>query len=415
MKENCDVLVAGAGPAGSRTARDLARQGFEVTLVEDHKQPGRPCHCSGLVTPRTLAVADAGPGLILNSIRGATVYSPDGNALQLTGNSERAVVVDRVELDRRLAGQAVRAGARLRTGSRFVEFRTDGSTSAKGGWVQVLLEEDSGPVQISARLLVGADGAQSRVARQLRGGSQPAGLVRAFGGDAHYSGNDLLDHVQIFFDQRAAPGWFGWTIPLSSGLARVGTGTTNGVRPLQSMSMLRRSFPQHFEGSTFLARRAGCIPLWEPAPMVSDRVMLVGDAARQVKPASGGGILTALLSAELAATEGAGALREGNFSKERLSRYSKMWERHVGSELKRQHDMRRALNRLDQWKLQDVLKALSTGRLKSSLETSGDIDFPSGLLWSLAMHHPSLLLRLAVMPRFPSAWLTPRSRRLLYR
>lgn len=403
------MVVVGAGPAGSRVARNLARRGVDVILVEEHKTVGEPCHCSGLVTPRTLAVAETADDLVLNSIRGATFHSKQGAVLRLTSPAEAALVIDRSRFDQVLAAQAVKEAAELRAGCKFVEFKIEGAAHNRSGSVRVTLDERGNRVTVSAKLLVGADGAASRVARQLRSGKRPDHLVRAMGGEAEYAGNHLQDHVQVFLDDRAAPGWFGWTIPLETGRARLGTGTTNGVKPHQSMTMLRESFPEYFAGTRLLFRRAGFIPVWRPVPMVEDRVMLVGDAARQVKPASGGGILTALLSADLAADEAARALGDADLSSSRLAQYSRRWDRSVGRELRRQHDMRRALTRLDESKIEALLTTLAGPKGRGALEALGDIDFPSRLVWRLLAQHPSLLFGAAVFPKFPLAWLRPRT------
>src|SRR5579862_5755788 len=111
-----DVVVSGAGPAGSKTAVELARLGARVLLLEEHAQVGTPNHCSGLVTPRTLTEAGIGPWVVQNRISGAVVYSTGGSRVRLGGGKIRALTINREALDVWLAQEAASAGAELALG-----------------------------------------------------------------------------------------------------------------------------------------------------------------------------------------------------------------------------------------------------------------------------------------------------------
>jgi flavin-dependent dehydrogenase len=139
--------------------------------------------------------------------------------------------------------------------------------------------------------------------------------------------------------------------------------------------------------------------------MVADRVMLVGDSARQVKPTSGGGIHAALHAAGMAASHGAQAFRGSSLSARTLSSYERDWHRTMGRELRRQHDLRRMFTRLDGQRLRDLLDFLDRDSLRTEVASGADIDFPSKGLRRLALRYPLLLARLATWPRFPAAWI----------
>jgi len=401
-----DVLVVGAGPAGSRAARDLALAGLDVGVLEEHREVGRPCHCSGLVSSRTLDLAQVDHDLVINEIRGVVIHSADRAAVRVGGDRVHGYVIDRVELDRRLAGQATRAGAELIMPARVGRFRLVGGlgTSASSGHVAVSATYDRVEVELRARLLVGADGAISKVAQQIRG-SRPVGFVAGLGAHADYAANPYADHVEVFLDEHAAPGWFGWTIPLGDGTARIGTGSANGVKPHESLERLRAGFPSTFGTARIRSRSGGTIALWEPTAMVADRVMLVGDAARQVKPTSGGGIHAALHAAGLAARHAAEAFHGPSLSARALSSYEHDWHRTMGRELRRQHDLRRVFTRLDGPRLRHLLDLLDRETLRTDVASDADIDFPSRGLRRLALRNPLLAARLATWPRFPAAWL----------
>ncbi len=406
MNQRYDAVVVGAGPAGSRVARDLAVAGFDVALLEEHREVGLPGHCSGLVTPRTLEIAEVGDEIVLNAIRGAVLHVPSGRRYRLGGGRTRACVIDRVALDRHLADQATRAGAQLVFGTTFLRFRLEGhpGPGRGAGEVVVTVRREGVESEIRARLLVGADGARSEVARQIRG-SRLQRTVAGLGGVARYDANPHADHVEVFLDDYAAPGWFGWTIPIGNGLARVGTGCASGVTPRESFDRLRGRFPDTFGRAEMQSFSAGPIAIWEPGPMVADRVMLVGDAARQVKPTSGGGVYAALRAAGLAATTAVDGFHSSDFSARALRSYPDRWYAGLGREIQRGYDMRRVFLKLRGARLDLLLEALDRQPLHDDVDAVGDIDFPSQVVWAVLRRNPELALRLWTLPRFPRAWL----------
>ena len=401
-----DVVITGAGPAGARMARDLARLGFDVVVLEEHSAIGTPCHCSGLVTPRTLELADVGEDIILNTIRGAVIHVPGCEPVTIGGDRIHALVIDRTEFDQRVMRQARDAGAAVMPLSRFERFSITGGSGDRllDGCVELDIRREGVPARIRTRLLVGADGALSRVATQLRG-HRPRGVVQGLGAQADYDRNPRADHVEVFLDPSSAPGWFGWTIPLGGGSARLGTGSANGIKPNESFERLKRTFPDTFGAARIHARSGGTIALWEPTPMISDRVILVGDAARQVKPTSGGGIHAALHAAGVAATVVSNAIHRGDVSERSLGAYPRVWNRGLGKEMRRQHDMRRTFQRLTTRDLQTLVPILHDHGMRSTVNAAGDIDFPSRMVGRIARERPQLLLKLLPRPRFPLAWL----------
>ena len=145
-----DVAVVGAGPAGSVAARDLAAAGLSVLLLEEHDQVGKPVHCAGLVTSRTLEAAGLDESVVLNRIRGAIVHTPQGNQVVLGGDREHALVIDRMRLDQILAEQAQDAGAEL-----VMERRLVGLEDTETG-VRLQLRHGREGSVAEATLLIGA-------------------------------------------------------------------------------------------------------------------------------------------------------------------------------------------------------------------------------------------------------------------
>jgi digeranylgeranylglycerophospholipid reductase len=399
-----DAIVIGAGPAGSRTARNLALQGFDVALLEQHRAVGIPCHCSGLVTPRTLAIATVGDDVIRNVVRGAVIHVPGRAPLRIAGDRPHAYVIDRIELDRRLAQQALSAGAEFVPHTHVTGYSVDQSTSRGTAKVHVSVVREGVVTRMMARVVVGCDGANSRVSRQLRG--PESGLIRGINAEADYDGNPFPDHVEVFLDPAAAPGWFGWTIPVAPNVAKIGTGSANGLTPLDSLERLTQAFPKTLGRARMRRRYGGAIAVWRPGEMVGDRVVLVGDAARQAKPLSGGGILGALRGADLASRTLGVALRNDRLDRKSLRMYSTEWSRCYGAELKRQYDMRNAFLRLDLRSASRLLDGIDPVSVRRAVEDVADVDFLSRLAWATFLHNPALFVKVAVWPRYPRAWLS---------
>lgn len=397
MRTLYDAVVVGAGPTGSATARDIARQGFKVALLEEHEAVGRPTHCSGLVTPRTLETAGVGHDVVLNRIVGARICAPSGRELVIGGDKVHAYVIDRTSFDALLCREAEEAGALLQLETRFSHLHREGRL------VRIYVERRGRSLSFRTKLLIGADGAASRVAAQT-GLAQADGIIRCLTGEVR-SGRDPDGLVDIFLDENSAPGWFGWSVPLEDGRAQVGTGVADGFKPSASLRSLGQVFPRQLGDLRPLRLEAGALPLWTPMKSYAPNVLLVGDAARQVKPTSGGGIYPGLVGAELAARVVVAALEEDNLSEAFLSRYQNMFSDELGDEFKRATDIRRIFLSLSNERLERLLAILSDEKRQRILRDYGDIDFPSRLFYELAKATPRLLTLIRAPLRYPRAWL----------
>jgi digeranylgeranylglycerophospholipid reductase len=390
-------VVVGAGPAGSATARDIARQGFKVLLLEEHAAVGRPTHCSGLVTPRTLEAAGVGHDIVLNRVVGARISIPYGKELVIGGDRVRALVVDRVRFDHRLCHQAQDANAALALDTRFSYLEREGEL------LRICADRNGRRRSFRTKLLIGADGASSRVAAQT-GLSREDGAISCL--TAEVIGRAPSQQlVEVFLDKGSAPGWFGWTLPMGDRRWQLGTGVAGGLKPLESLRSLAQAFPTQLGNVRPVRFDAGSLPLWMPMKPYASNVLLVGDAARQVKPTSGGGIYPGLVGARLAARAAIEALKEDNLSEAFLSRYHKMFMDELGDEFKRATDVRRVFLSLSNERLERLLAMLNDERRRDILRRYGDIDFPSRLFYELAKAAPRLLTLIRVRLRYPWAWL----------
>lgn len=393
--ERFDAVVVGAGSAGCAVSRWIAEEAFSVLLVEEHQQVGRPNHCAGLITPRTLEAADLpSDGLVQNELTGALIHSRSGRELAIRGDRVHALAIDRARFDTALAEKARESGAQLVLHTRASQFERHEDS------IRVHLDNEHRQEVVDTRLLIGADGANSSVARwaNLPG---PEEVVYALNAQVRL-GHRAQHSVEVFLSSDLAPGWFGWVIPLGDGQARLGVGTTQGSAT-RCLRELVAAFPSRFRDLEILDVSGGIIPLGLPEKIHADKLMVVGDAACQVKPTSGGGVYTGLLAARSCARAAVCALQEDDLSAESLERYHASWQKQMGEELQTGALLRKVFLRLQDDDFDRMLHLLGKQPLTRLLARYGDIDHPSRLVTQLSRALP----KLSTLPMF-SALLTDR-------
>lgn len=339
MRESFDVVVAGAGPAGSSVARWAAAGGLDVLVVDKKSELGTPQQCSGAVSANALAECDVAvdDAFVAEPVHGFRTLAADGEVSVLDyrayGRDEPlGYVVDRKRFDRHLAARAVEAGAEL-------QLRTAvGSFEVGRGEVRVTLEQWGRPRQVRARVLVGADGLMSQIG--LRAGLAVAIPLADLASCLQYvvEGVPTSGLLEILCSHTDAPGGYAWVFPRGAGMAEVGLGVTRTCTTEDARTHLDRFLASSFDGGRLRDARVvevqgGGVPLAAALRrMVADHVLLVGDAARQVNPITGGGIHTALRAGRIAGEflaetmPGAGSLDAAV-----LAGYQQRWDEQFGT------------------------------------------------------------------------------------
>lgn len=373
-----DVIVIGGGPIGCATARDIAAAGFRVLVAEEHPQIGAPLRCAGLVSTRTLQLSRVSPKVIRHKLTGARVHSPGGDVLNLYGSRVYALAIDRVAFDRDLAAQAAAVGAEIAYSMRAVDLQL-----IPGG-VRVMLRQsgscNNNIKEFTCRLVVGADGYRSLVARRL--GILPKGeKVPLYAAEVELPNSDR-QIVDIFIGNQVAPGWFGWIIPAGQGMARIGIGAPR--RPQKHFQQLVEANPGIFQGMRILQCTSGYVPVYFQDKSYGGHCLLVGDAAGHVKPISGGGLFFGLRCAELCADTAVDALDSGDLSEMSLSRYQEKWEKTVGQEIRCGLKHREVFLDLTDEDMDELIRFFNKPYWCKLILKYGDLDYHSKLAGRLA-------------------------------
>jgi geranylgeranyl reductase family protein len=381
-----DVGIVGGGPIGSFVAKQIASKGFNTAIFEEHKKIGEPINCAGLVSPRIFDIInEKKEGIIQNKIYGANIHSPSGNIISIGGNKIHALVIDRAKLDNIVADSSIKNGAFLSLESKII------SGKRKQDRINIRVKQDQKFENIQCKLVIGADGARSPV-RKIFNFPQPIELLYSIGAEII---NTQLDpnYVEIYLGRSIAPGFFAWIIPTNeSGTeARIGLCVDNNYKKSLKKCFSNLLKTKELESVGILKKLGGTIPLGPLKETVESNIMLVGDAAAQVKPTSGGGIYPGLVCANHCASVAIQALINNDTSKRSLLKYHSLWTREIGRELSLGMRFRNFFKNLDDKKIDSIIDLLNNNKAIEVIKDHGDIDFPSKLILPLLKSTPLLL------------------------
>jgi len=343
LRDRYDVVVVGGGPAGAAAAAVLAGEGVATLLVERKAAVGQPVRCAEGVPRQKLEslVGAVDRRWVSADVNGGVGYSPSGIAVR-RDYAGVGYILNREIFDRALFARAAAAGATTVVGAAAHTFHFNGG----GATVEVATPAGANRT-IRCRAVIGADGVESVVGRA-------AGLATTLSpGDldvcAEYvlaeAAREYADYIQFFLGRCYAPGGYAWVFPKEDGaLATVGVGITptqaGGHGPFHYLDAF---VARHFPRARPVEIRTRGVPVAKPpARIVTDRVALVGDAARQTDPFSGEGICQAITAGQLAAHAIARGLAAGTLADE-LAGYQQEWHRLYGERYRQHYQVRRVI------------------------------------------------------------------------
>lgn len=366
-----DVLVVGAGPAGSRVAHKLAESGHSVAVFEKQREIGDHVCCTGIIGAECMTLFDIDKSCVLREARSASLFAPSGQSLRVSKDEVQAHIVDRPAFNRLLVERARRQGADYFTDS----YVSDIAASHDG--VEVRVDKGGGSQTFAGKVAVIANGFVSKLPQMVG-----LGRINAFIPGAQVEVETCsVEEVEIYFSQRLAPHFFAWLVPISSHRARVGL-----FAPHHPGAHLK-AFLAHLAEKGKVAKGIpvvsyGAIPLKPLSRTYGRRVLVVGDAAGQVKPTTGGGIYYGLLCADIASATLHQALAAGDFSGQALAPYEKLWKRKLARELRIDYFARRLYNRLSDSQIDSIFNIVREHGIHQSLVNSsrGSFDWHGELV-----------------------------------
>jgi geranylgeranyl reductase family protein len=372
-----DAAVVGGGPAGTITAALIAKD-HDVIVLEEHTSSGLPMQCAGIVTPDVLDMCGVRPD-ILNRIRGADVIFPGGGKLEVRSPDDMAVLIDRTDLDRKLANKATDAGAEIRygvkyTGHRIAEDRIDITTDAG---------------EMTSKLLIGADGCNSGTAMSL-GDNHPKEYVFGIQADAGKR-PEHDDVITLRLGSEFAPGFFSWEVPFGDRV-RIGLCISPAAEGTPNDYLKRLLKAAGIDEKDVVSKYAGKIPLGGRQRTYGERTLLIGDAAGQVKPISGGGLYPICKAAPILARTVEESIRTDTATSKFLSRYEERWKKEIGKELTKGYRIRKIFTKLSDKDLDKVFDIFDRDDMRSILGNI-DLDDP-GAVSSPILRKPGVCARL---------------------
>jgi digeranylgeranylglycerophospholipid reductase len=382
MKPVSEAVVVGGGPAGSFTAWNLSKLGVETTVFEEHAEIGVPSHCAGHISIRSLRKLGLYPlpkGIVENTFSAANFYSHNGTSFSVRLERPVTCALNRGLFDKFLATKAEAAGAHYRLGSRVHSLIIDAGF-AKG----VNIEHTSGVESIEAKVVVDAEGISARFVKEA-GLAAPRGNGLVYGVEAEVEkvGDLESDAVEVFIGIEYAPGFYGWIMPLPNERAKVGLAakTGNPKALLQKLMLKHPVAAKLLKGSR--VKKLSFHPITLGGPITknySNGFLAVGDAASQVKPTTGGGVIFGLMCGQIAAETAFEATKRNDMSSGFLRKYQERCDEKLGFDFAVMLRIRRFLDSLSDKKINSILRVCNSLGLGKAMKDVDEIDFQGKLL-----------------------------------
>lgn len=382
-----DIIIVGAGPAGSTVARSAAENGLNVLLLEKRQEIGVPVCCAEGVGKEKFneIFKDIDKKWISAEVDGAKVYSPDKKTeIVLSGDkagNEAGYVLNRKIFDKDLVKLATLAGSDL-----MVKTTATGLKKNKDqGTIELTMQNSDEIFTAETKILIGADGIESKIGNW-------AGM------NTTLNLNELESCVQyqmtnIDFDERfchfylsyeTIPGGYLWIFPKGKNVANIGLGVLSSLSKKSPKEYLDNFVNNNFPDGKIIEINAGGVPVGYPLKSaVNDNVMLVGDAARHVDPITGGGILNAMIGGLFATNIAIKSINKKDYSVKTLKKYDELWKNDFGKTLHRNKKVQEKLLTTDDKTLNSIFHSMENYNITEANTKK--------LLYEIIKRNPKLL------------------------
>ncbi|MDO5810816.1 MAG: NAD(P)/FAD-dependent oxidoreductase [Methanobrevibacter sp.] len=369
MSLDSEVVIIGSGPVGSTIAYYLSQRNLDVTLVDKKNQIGYPLQCAGILSKHIFDYNELPDNLILNTVKGAFLHTQN-HILKVEKQENVAYIIDRIAYDEHLFKRAIENGVKF-INEKAIDYDVENGIAYL-----------SHGTQINSKVIIGCEGYNSGLSQKM-GNTQ-----------SNFNASQMLveisdENIQSFRDSTASideyvdtyltndilPGFL-WVIPLGNNQFRVGLFSNHTHK--QQNDMLNDFLNQNFEYE-IIEKYKGFIPIFnEKNLLVKGHAVLIGDAAGQVKPTSGGGLLIGFDACEMASRHVANAVENDDISL--LRDYQKEFHKKYHKEFSYQFKVQRTLGLLSDEDLDYFFMKLRQNDCERIISEYGDMDRQSTLV-----------------------------------
>ena len=386
-----DVLIIGAGPAGSIAARESSKNGAKTLIIDKKSEIGTPKRCGEGIMDGVLERVEIDPDerWIARHIDGARLVAPDNTSAWFTSETletpATGIILERKVFDKHVTMDAIRNGAEV-----MIKTEATGITR-EGDFLLVDIESFNNEYsQVKAKIVIGADGPEGRVGTWM--GLNTKVSLNEMESGAQYEMTNLKmeksDTIEFYFGS-VAPGGYAWIFPKGYDTANVGidvSGVKGEKTALEYLDDFVKNNEETKDGQIVEVNVGGNPLCGVFDKIIADNFMLVGDAAGCVSPITGGGIDTGLESGMIAGRVAANAVKENNTSEENLQEYADYVEEHIAKKFRKLITVRDFIYNLDDEDMNEYLGAIANANI-TKLSTSA-------LLKAMIKVSPRKLLKL---------------------
>ena len=385
-----DILVIGAGPAGSSAAKHAAMGGAQVILMDKKSEIGTPKRCAEGISKEGLKKLGIEPSerWVTREASGVRMVSPNGTAVNLTEDKvklpEAGYILERKVFDKYMAMDAGRAGAKIMIKTLATSMRREDNQ------VIVTAESMGQKFEIKTKIVIAADGPESRVGRWagLKTALKPKNMESCAQFEMAGVQMEEPDCIEFHFGS-VSPGGYAWIFPKGDDIANVGLGVLTTITDKTAYQHLLE-----FVENNPATKNAQAVEInigGDPVggllkKKVTDNVLVTGDAAGMVNPLTGGGIISGMLGGRMAGQVAAQAVADGDYSEKNLNIYEELCEEELGDSF------------VKYLKAKDYLLSLSDEELDTIAEAFRDSDFETintaEMVKKLVKISPKALLKL---------------------
>jgi digeranylgeranylglycerophospholipid reductase len=371
-----NAAIVGAGPIGSYLANKLTLLGHKVIVLEKKQAAGQSICCTGIISKECHDLLSIDNHITMRQANSAKFFTSSGRFIRLWRNEEVAYITDRASLDQALSNKAQGTGAdyNFSTQVTSIEFETN----------RLLIKATSHNIKkvFESETAIIATGYGSDLTKNLG-----LGKIKDFaiGAQAEVKVNNI-DEIEVYFDQRSTPGSFAWLVPTRENKGLAGLMTRHHPEFYLNQLLLKLKTQGKID-STEVDCNYAVIPLRPLPKTYTNRILVVGDAAGQIKPTTGGGIYYGIICANIAANVLHQALKSGNLSSSRLSTYQKQWQSKLSRELTFDYWAKRLWTKLSNSHIEYLFSIVQKKHIPELITTTKKFPFD----W-----HSQLLLQIIV-------------------